>query len=171
MLVTTSVYAWKTLVLTMGTTANMFHVSAQGGRNLGETLSGSSAASSSSSGHRQLQLTQSSTEWRPGSGSLSLSGPTVESGLALFAGKKVLLVEVCNMVRLLPSWQLHGLCRPYSITYFALHYIRCLSGHCTVTYIAYFLSALVFSSVVFGLHRILWYRYSCGCACCMFFLV
>jgi len=35
-------------------------------------------------------------EWHRGSG--SQSGSTVESGLALFAGKKVLLVEVCDMV-------------------------------------------------------------------------
>lgn len=81
--------------------ANLSHFSVQGGRSLGDTLSGSSgesSISSRSSGHRQLQHAQSSTEWRPGSG--SLSGSTVESGLALFAGKKVLLVEVCDMVRL-----------------------------------------------------------------------
>ena len=76
----------------------------QGGRNLADTLSSgasSISSSSSSSGHRQLQHTWSSTEWRPGSG--SMSGSTVESGLALFAGKKVLLVEVCDMVRLSPK--------------------------------------------------------------------
>lgn len=79
------------------------HVLIQGGRSLADTLSSSSGASSissRSSGHRQLQDARSSTEWRPGSG--SLSGSTVESGLALFAGKKVLLVEVCDMVRLSP---------------------------------------------------------------------
>ena len=65
-------------------------------------VSGSSGASSisskssRSSGHRQLQHMGSSAEWRLGGG--SLSGSTVESGLALFAGKKVLLVEVCDMV-------------------------------------------------------------------------
>lgn len=75
----------------------------QGARNLADTLSGSSVASSissRSSGHRQLQHNQSSTERRPGSG--SMSGSTVESSLALFAGKKVLLVVVCDMVRLPP---------------------------------------------------------------------
>lgn len=73
----------------------------QGARNLADTLSGSSVASSissRSSGHCQLQHSQPSAEWRLGGG--SMSGSTVESSLALFAGKKVLLVEVCDMVRL-----------------------------------------------------------------------
>lgn len=34
-----------------------------------------------------------------------MSGSTVESGLALFAGKKVLLVEFCDMVRASTSVQ------------------------------------------------------------------
>lgn len=71
----------------------------QGGRNPAEALSTTSGNSNSSkgSGHRQLQQTRSSAEWQPGGG--SMSGSTVESGLASFAGKKVLLVEVCDMVR------------------------------------------------------------------------
>ena len=58
--------------------------------------SGSSSNTSRSSGARQLQQTHSSAEWQRGSG--SISGSTVESALALFSGKKVLLVEVCDMV-------------------------------------------------------------------------
>lgn len=86
----------------------------QGGRNLADTHSSSSGASSissRSSGPRQLHHTRSSTEWRPSSG--SMSGSTVESGLALFAGKKVLLVEVCDMVRLSPM-QLYVPCNRQS---------------------------------------------------------
>lgn len=64
--------------------------------------SGTSSMSSSSrgSGQPQLQHSRSGADWRAGSG--SMSGSTVESGVALFAGKKVLLVEFCDMVRASP---------------------------------------------------------------------
>jgi len=62
----------------------------------GGTSSNSSGGTSKSGGARALHHNRSSTEWHRGSG--SQSGSTVESGLALFAGKRVLLVEVCDMV-------------------------------------------------------------------------
>jgi len=62
----------------------------------GGTSSSSSGGTFKSGGARALHHNRSSTEWHRGSG--SQSGSTVESGLALFAGKKVLLVEVCDMV-------------------------------------------------------------------------
>ena len=63
------------------------------------TLKGSDSSShisKGSGGARALHHNRSSAEWHHGSG--AVSGSTVESGLALFAGKKVLLVEVCDMV-------------------------------------------------------------------------
>ncbi|DBA80043.1 TPA: hypothetical protein ACH3X2_007536 [Trebouxia sp. C0005] len=72
----------------MGTSRNLSSFS---------TSSNSSGGTSRSGGARALHHKRSSTEWHHGSG--SQSGSTVESGLALFAGKKVLLVEVCDMVR------------------------------------------------------------------------
>ncbi len=62
----------------------------------GGISSNSSGGTSKSGGARALHHNRSSTEWHRGSG--SQSGSTVESGLALFAGKRVLLVEVCDMV-------------------------------------------------------------------------
>ena len=71
----------------MGTSRNLSSFS---------TSSNSSGGTSKSGGARALHHNRSSTEWQRGSG--SQSGSTVESGLAMFAGKKVLLVEVCDMV-------------------------------------------------------------------------
>ncbi len=71
----------------------------QGGHRLAEQFfrsSGSSSTTSRGSGPRGLQQGRPSTEWRQGSG--LPSGSTVESGLALFSGKRVLLVEVNDMV-------------------------------------------------------------------------
>ncbi len=70
--------------------------------------SNSSGGTSKSGGARALHHNHSSTEWHRGSG--SQSGSTVESGLALFAGKKVLLVEVCDMVSGVLSYVFVSVC-------------------------------------------------------------
>ena len=64
------------------------------------TSTRTSTTSSKSSGPRALRHHCSSTEWPAAA---SQAGCTVESGLALFSGKKVLLVEVCDMVSILST--------------------------------------------------------------------
>ena len=77
----------------LGTSRNASSFSISSNSSGGTVKSG---GTSKGSGARALHHNRSSMEWHRGSG--SLSGSTVESGLALFAGKKVLLVEVCDMV-------------------------------------------------------------------------